>query len=211
MVGLIIKDLYLTAKNFKLYFIIVVIFLACSFVERLYTINSVISFYIFYAYMLIAMIPIVLYALDEQDRWCAYSMTLPVSRREYVSGKYIISIICTVFNILIWLMTRLAPAVSSPLAGAGNTAVPLSMVFSASLLIPVLSLPFVFKFGSAKGRIFSLFFVIVFAVAIGNISTSGLHIDLNEGMITALMYILPLALFAASWLLSIRIYEKKEL
>lgn len=211
MFGLIIKDLYLTAKNFKVYFFIILVFVACSFVKGLDIADGLSGFYLMYAYLLIAMIPLSLYALDEQDRWCAYSMTLPVSRLEYVSGKYIISIICTAFNILILLVTRLASAVSSPLAGAGNTAVPLSMVFSVSLLIPAISLPFAFKFGSAKSRIFSIFFAIAVAVIVENLSSLGINIDISDGLLEALMYILPPALFAASWLLSVRIYEKKEL
>lgn len=211
MIGLIVNDLYLTVKNFKLYFIMVLIFVACSFVEAFSAVNSVISFYIIYAYLLIAMIPMSLYTLDEQSRWCAYSMTMPVSRREYVGGKYIISLMCTAFNVVVWFITRLVSVLSASPASAERAAMPLSVVFATSLLIPVLSLPFAFKFGSAKSRLISIFVVVIFAVGIANLSTSGLHISIDEGVVTALMYLVPLALFIASWALSVRIYNKKEL
>lgn len=214
MIGLIINDLYLTVKNFKVYFILTMVLVVLSFFEGLNSVNSVISFYIIYAYMLIALIPISLCALDEQSRWCTYCMTLPVSRREYVSGKYIISILCAAFNAVIWLIIQMSTIVNksiifSELLGQGR--IPLPLVLALSLFAPALSLPITFKFGSAKGRLINILVVVIFAVGIANLSTSGLHISIDEGVVTALMYLVPLALFIASWALSVRIYNKKEL
>lgn len=211
MIGLIVNDLYLTVKNCRVYFIFTAVFVVCTFVERLNFIDAVISFYIIYSYLLIAMIPMTLYALDERDRWLAYSMTLPVSRQEYVSGKYIIGILFTAFNTVVWLITRIAATINAAHVIPGQEPIPLSSVLALSLLVPALSLPAAFKFGSAKSRVVTIFFIVACAVIVANLSSSGFSIKIDDGLLTALMYILPLLLFAASWVLSVRIYNKKEL
>lgn len=211
MIGLIVNDLYNVVKNFKVYFVFVAVFAVCSFLEQLNSINAVISFYVIYAYMLMSMIPMSLYSLDEQSHWCAYSMTLPVSRREYVSGKYVISIICVAFNTVVWLITRMAAMIKPAYIVQMEGAVPLYLVLALSLFVPALSLPITFKFGSTKSRFITIILVGAFAVVVAKLGGSGLSVNISSGLLTALMYIVPFVLFAVSWVLSIRIYEKKEL
>ena len=86
MKGLILKDLYMAKRYFRIYFVLMLVFCALSFVYD----NAFISAY---PMVLMAMVPINLLAYDENFRWDRYCCALPCSRAQCVSAKYLIVII----------------------------------------------------------------------------------------------------------------------
>ena len=85
MKGLLLKDLYMVVKYCKAYLLIAVVFLAVSLM------GSDNLFFIFYPCLLCGMIPVNLLAYDERSRWPQYCGTLPYTKGQIVSGKYLMA------------------------------------------------------------------------------------------------------------------------
>ena len=81
MKGLLLKDLYMSAKYCRAFIAIVIIFLAVSFW------GDGNAFFIIYPVLLAGIIPTSLISYDERHKWDKYSGTLPYSRAQLVSAK----------------------------------------------------------------------------------------------------------------------------
>lgn len=79
MKGLIIKDLYMLVKYFKLYFLLDVIFIAAALISP-----DNVSF-LAIPVLVSGIVPLTLLAYDERSKWLGYSGTLPYSRSQIVS------------------------------------------------------------------------------------------------------------------------------
>ena len=86
----------------------------------------------------------------------------------------------------------------------------LSLLIVIGLLTPTVLLPLTFRFGVEKGRLFYYFIIGSFCA----LSVTAANISELAGKVSAVpVFVLPIAviiLFILSWLLSIRIYERKE-
>ena len=85
MKGLLLKDWYMVWKYCKYYFLLGIVFFAFSIVED----NM---FFVFYPCLLCGIIPANLLGYDERSRWMQYSGTLPYTRAQIVSAKYLIGL-----------------------------------------------------------------------------------------------------------------------
>ena len=207
MKGLLLKDLYMAAKYCRAFLVIVAIFLAISFFGE----DNI--FFIIYPTMIAGIIPMTLISYDERDKWMLYSGTLPYSKAQLVSVKYLIGLI---FGGSTLLVSMAAAAVRMQLNGYFS----LSELFAtgAALLVlgligPILLLPFVFKFGAEKGRIaFYLMMGIICAIAA---ILAGLGFQtillMNQPGVLGLICGGAILLYILSWRLSILFYRKREL
>lgn len=172
------------------------------------------SFFLFYPCMICGMIPVTLLGYDERNRWNEYSGTLPYSRAELVSVKYLIGLIC---QSAMMLLILLGYVIKNTIAGTFHAEEFLSIVWiliSVSLLATAISLPFIFKFGIEKGRVayYISLGIIAALCVLGSGFVSG---DLTGG--ASAPFALPaacgvsLALYALSWYCSVRFYQKREL
>ena len=167
-------------------------------------------FFLTYPCLLTTMVPMTLISYDEREKWDVFAATLPYSRAQIVSSKYLIGL-CLSAGILA------AAAVGQIFRGT-NEGDPefltmLPILLSACLLAPAILYPFVFRFGAEKGRV--VYYVVIAVVCGGsvvlqNIEVASLLGSLSAGSIPTGMLIAA-AIYAASWLLSIRLYAKREL
>ena len=108
MKGLLLKDWYMMKKYCRYY-----LFCAVGFI-----ILSVMSegnmFFIFYPCLLCGMIPVNLIGYDERSRWMQYSGTMPYTKAQIVSGKYLIGLFS---QLVILLLMGAAHAVKMMIAG----------------------------------------------------------------------------------------------
>ena len=208
MKGLILKDLYMMAKYCRSYLFVAAIFIIVSFFGN----DNL--FFAFYPCLLYGMIPVNLLAYDEQSRFLSYSGTLPYTKAQIVSGKYIIGIIA---QSAILAVTAATQAIKMALNGSFNLSeylVVLLLVFCVSTLVAPLSLPFMFKFGTEKGRM--VYFFMVGIVCAGGFASSALLENGSFAESTGFGGFLPwlcavcLAVYALSWYLSIVFYRKRE-
>lgn len=204
MKGLIRKDFYLLWSYCRL----IPLFLLAFIVFSTFSSDGQSPFFNYYPCILSSTLPVNLLAYDDAERWLTYCDTLPVTRRQYVSGKYIMSLLCdgTVF-----LLSAIAAVIRLSRSGAFYPADlfnQLAVLATISLLSSALVMPPIFKFGAQKGRIVFIGVIGIFCGLTAILDTpdlSGLSLPIG------LLPILATVIFAASWLLSIRLYKKREI
>ena len=204
MKGLLRKDFYLLWNYCRL----MPLFLLAFIVFSAFFPDGQSPFFIFYPCILSSVLPANLLSYDDTEHWLTYCDTLPVTRRQYVFGKYIISLIC---GGTIFLLSAVAAVIRLSRSGAFNPADlagQLAVLATVCLVSSALVMPPIFKFGVQKGR-FVYIAVIGFSCGLSAIldtpELSGISLPIG------LLPILAAVIFAASWLLSIRFYEKREI
>ena len=204
MRGLLWKDCRLLRSYCRSVVLLIVIFLAVA-------LTSSNTFFFIYPCLIVSMLPMTLYSCDEKERFCSYSLTLPVSRRQYVSAKYLLGLVCTAAMIV---LSVIACLVKFRLGGgfSGQTLTGLLVVAVAlSFTAPAICFPLLFRFGADKGRTLYLVVIGVACAISGFFAYSQSMRTALVGGIGAVAVAVPLLLYAASWLLSIRLYEKRDL
>ena len=206
MRGLLLKDWYLIKKYCWMLYLMDVLFIALS----LFATDSV--FIYTYPYLFAGFIPMTLYAYDEREKWKAYAAALPVSRRQYVSGKYIMGL----FSIAAILLLSVSAHTVAYLTVPGRTMDYLSLLpvcATMGFFAPTITLPLMFRFGAEKARI--AYIVVIAGIAsmtsvllgsgslVAKLETVSLH--------PALVYAAAPVLYLLSWALSMAIYEKRDL
>ncbi len=202
MKGLLTKDLYMTLKYCKFLFLADIVFIAISFVSKE---NAL---FMLFPILFSGMIPITLLSMDERCGWTVYSGTLPYSRGQLVSAKYIAGpVIAAVFaavilGLMILRMTFFGEVdIAEALISVGT-------VFAASMLLPALCMPFCFRFGTEKGRI--VYFIVIFLLtaAVGGFTKGGSVPENLKGIVPIIPAAIAL-LYAVSWVISIALYRRK--
>lgn len=207
MKGLLLKDFYLSWRYCRAFLVIVAVFLAVSFTGD----DNI--FFLIYPIMIASVIPMTLVSYDEHDKWTAYSGTLPYTRAQLVSTKYLVGM-C--FGSVAFLISMAATTVRMMLGG-GFVLEQFAVVGTALLVLgclgPALILPYVFKYGAEKGRIAFYITVGVFSGVAAVLAGMGFQIQTVAHGLWPLAVVagVALALYALSWWLSIRFYQKREL
>ena len=209
MKGLLLKDFYMAAKYCRTYILNGVVFIAVSFAGS----NSENMFFVFYPCLLCGMIPVNLLAYDERSRWLEYSGTLPYTKAQIVSGKYLIGIIVQGAMLL---AVGLSQAVRMHLAGTfrlGEFALFMATIFAMATITSSITLPFMFRWGVEKGRI-AYYCMIGFVCAAGYLGsvlfTGSTRLAVSQGALMAILTLTGIAVYAASWLAAIALYRKRE-
>ena len=207
MKGLLLKDLYMAAKYCRAYVFITVVFLAISFFsdENL--------FFIFYPCLLAGMVSVNLLAYDERSKWTLYSGTLPYSKAQIVSGKYLIGLFS---QLAVLILTGIVQAIIMQRDGGFvllDFSQTMMLLLTMSFATTSLSLPIIFKWGVEKGRI-------AHAVVIGMVCAGSTIAAMSFGMeqqmgaslgsLLPVLFAVSIAIYALSWYLSIVFYRKRE-
>jgi ABC-2 type transport system permease protein len=207
MKGLLLKDLYMVSGYCRAFLLIVAVFLAVSFFGD----DNV--FFVVYPVMVAGIIPVTLISYDERDKWLQYSGTLPYTRSQLVSSKYLIGLI---FGVAAFAISMVATAVRMLMQGYFSVREFLTMgmiLLVLGLIGPMLLLPFIFKFGAEKGRI--AFYVMLGIICAAGTVLAGFGVQtvfsLNSLWIFVVICGIALALYALSWRVSIQIFLKREL
>ena len=210
MKGLLLKDFYMAMKYCRAYVVIAVVF-------SLLSIWGNTSFLLAYPVLLASVIPVNLISYDEKSRWSSYSGVFPYSRQQLVSVKYLMALIFLAFAIVLVLIGQIARMLLNNTFAVNVVLSLVALLPAMGILAPSLMLPAIFKFGAEKGRI--VFYVIIcgFCGVFGVLGAIGEEADLANLMISMQSWLIPVitsvsvVLLAASWLLSIKVYRKKEI
>lgn len=208
MKGLLLKDFYNTVKYCKQYILILIIFFAVSLSQA----TSV--FFMLYPVVLISMIPVTLMIYDETEHWNTYCMAMPYTRAEIVSVKYMEGLIGAV---IMAVFTIICQTVRFCMEGSNIEIWGISQLFisvmAISVLPAVIILPMNFHFGTTKGRITQIVTICLICAVLGILTASNvdimdfMQIKVNDGVLLAAAALL----YAASWLLSIKLYQRRDL
>ena len=148
MKALLVKDFYMAAKYCRSYLLIAAIFIGIMIMND----GNMNMFYVVYPCLLCGMIPVNLLSYDERSGWIKYSAALPYTKLQIVSGKYLIGLIMQGAMLIV---TSIAQAIKMSVQGSfelGSYLLVMVTVLLLSVLSSSLSLPFVFKLGTEKGR-----------------------------------------------------------
>ena len=208
MKGLLLKDWYMVKKYCRAYLLIAIVFIAISFFSN----DNM--FFVFYPCLLCGMIPVNLLAYDERSHWMQYSGTLPYTKTQIVSGKYLIGLLA---QLTVLAATGIAHGVKMYAAGnfvLGDFAVLMLLMLIVSTLSSSICLPFVFKLGVEKGR--TAYYVMVGFVCGASVLASSilrgqLMGEIQPDLILGLLAIVGISVYILSWYLSVVFFKKKEI
>ena len=208
MKGLLLKDLYMMKKNLRSWIVMMLVFIGVS------CMDSDTLFFVFYPCMLSGMIPVSLLGYDERGKWDVYAGTLPCSKAQIVSAKYLIGLMV---HGGVLLLTAVAQGVRMVVMDSFILSEYLAMTGMLVMLgcaSAAITLPFMFKFGVEKGRM-------AYYVMVGIISGSSVFLpryfrpelaqQVSLNGVLAIAVVVIIGLYILSWRLSIRFYEKREL
>ncbi len=207
MKGLLLKEWYMMRKYCRVYLLITLVFLAVSFVSN----NNI--FFSFYPCLLCGMIPVNLLSYDERSGWIRYSGTLPYTKSQIVSAKYLVGLFSLV---AVWAATSIVQTIKMSLndgfvsGGYVMTLLTMSILTAACFSV---CLPLVFKFGTEKGRIVYYIMICLFcggsAVA-SQFFTGKLEKEFAPNLLFIGLSLIGIGIYALSWYLSIVIYKRRE-
>ncbi|TQR34353.1 ABC-2 transporter permease [Lysinibacillus sphaericus] len=202
MINLILKDVLIQKKLILFYIATIILYLwagvpSLLFLGFLYSVIFILN----------------AFAYDEKDNANILLNSLPYTRKEIVSSKYIGSLIfTTIFVFMIYVGDFL-------INGKGNLFIWKEMLLIIGLVMVVISLmfPFSYKFKTqylliALSVLFGIYMLsISLLVPINDIlrELARKFLTLQETQMYVVASITVIILFIGSWLLSIRIYERK--
>mgnify|MGYP005764784117 FL=1 len=211
MMGLIKKDVYLSLSMLKSYVVVAAVF-------ALLTMTGIydISFFVTYLSVMCIMIPVNLFAYDEQARWDKYAAALPAGRAGMVKARYLFTILICFGTLGFALLLQLIVALFTGVQGQERTDLLLSGLLPTAygIFMNAVLLPLLFKFGSQKGRIY---LILALGVGVGVIfgGLTGLKkMGIPLSALTVPFFALPVAgllVLMPSYLLSKRILFQKDL
>ena len=208
MKGLLYKDFLMAWKYCRLYLMITVIFLALFFFVTDYW------FFFIYPGILFGLIPVNLLAYDEHSRWKIFGLTLPFSRAQLVSAKYLMGLLpVTALTVFCSTVFGIANLLRNSFSWS-DMGFFIFGVFFLPLMFSIVSLPVFFKFGVEKGRMISLLIVggtcaisVVYSVFLKDYFTVAMP-SITPTLLVIVGAII-LVLYALSWKLSIVFYQKR--
>lgn len=207
MKGLLLKDFYMMLKYCRSYVLMAAIFIAISYAD------SENMFFAFYPCLLCGMIPASLLSYDERSHWLQYSGTLPYTKAQLVSAKYLIGLMTQLVVLLLTAVVQgLRMAREGSFTAAGFASM-LALILLLSMLASAISLPFMFKLGVEKGR--AAYYVMIGVICAGGAMGSALLREatlLTGGMQLALplLCVAGAGIYALSWVWSVKLFERRE-
>ena len=208
MKGLLLKDWYMMKKYCRSY-----IFIATAFIA-LALFSSDNMFFIFYPCLLCGMIPVNLLGYDERSRWMQYSGTLPYTKTQIVSAKYLIGLLT---QAALLIVTGISQGLKMTAAGNfvfGEFVVLMLLMLVVATLTSSISLPFIFKLGVERGR--TAYYVMIGFVCGASVLASSyfrgqLVAEIKPNLLLAILAVAGIGIYILSWYVSIVYFNKREI
>jgi hypothetical protein len=208
MTGFILKDLLTLRRYLKLIALATVVFAVMAwYLDNAAVMSVMIA-------MQFAMLPVTSFAYDQQARWEWFAQTLPVSRREIVAGKYVLSIVSVAAGTIIGIgLASVVSLLKGEPADPRDIALTGGFIIAASLFFLSVMIPLIFKFGVEKSR-FMIWAVAGAAALIAvlmKLPVPDWLVKASPGAILGAALIGAMAAMAVSFFASKAIYESRDL
>ena len=205
MKGLLLKDLYMLRSYCLRILLIILLFLGVFVIG-----SSEVSFYLVFPCMFAGILPMTILAYDEREKWNVCAATLPVSKAQLVTVKYLL---VPVLLVPAGLLGLAAVLIKDPLMTALrlNT---LATGFALGMLAPAIILPFCFLLGVEKGRL-AYYAILGLLIAAGSILTSrGIALPMPTGLAflnsPAALPMIAFVLLLISWRVTVALCQRRE-
>lgn len=207
MLGLITKDLLCLKKSGLKMLVILMIYAV------IFSSSGGFSFLSAMIIVISTMMILNTFAYDELSKWDYYALSLPVSKKQIVLSKYLLTVLLDLFGILLSVTITL-------FARQWNTESFLEFYALActALILTAILLPLLYKFGTQKARIWMFILFLTPTAAVLLLNRMGLHLsaaaNVSDATVERFVYfLLPAAvlLFVISFFLSYGIFRDKEI
>lgn len=207
MRGLFLKDWYVMWKIGKATLFLCVLFTVIA------ALNNGNMFYLVYPGIITGMFPMTLMAYEEKEKWNVFAQTLPFSRKKIVSEKYIFSLI---MNLSLVTLVAVSQAIAMTVCGRfviGDWLMMLAIITAVMLFTSSVYMPFVFKVGVEKARLL-YYFLIGILCSISTTTFIMADFDfisyISGSLLTVILLGVCVIIYAASWMLSVWFYNKRQ-
>lgn len=205
MLGFVKKDLFLLRSNVKTALFILIVYIGLAVMGNI-DISIIIP-------MLSLILFLSTFSYDEYNNYLAYSSSLPGGRKNYVMGKYVAILFITILLSIITVILMFILSYTSNINIISSLENMCGVVLGLFIVIAVL-FPLMFKYGAQKARM--VLFVIFGALyaTISIIEKIKLNIFKSSFLINYGLYIfivISILSLIISYLISLKIYNKKEL
>lgn len=208
MKALLLKDWYMMKKDCRWYLLLAVLFSTVSlFSDGNY-------FLTFYPCLLCGMIPVSLLGYDEKSGWMQYSATMPYTKAQLVSAKYLVGLLA---QGVMMFISGIIHCIKPMIDGNFNFAefgVFMLLFFVIATFAPSISMPFVFKCGVEKGRMgyyIMVGFVCAASLIARDVLSGHLAAEIQPNAALIVVAVVGIGLYILSWYKSIAYFKKREL
>ena len=181
------------------------------------------TFFVGYIAILCSFMTLTTFNYDEFENGSSYLMTLPVSRRDYIFGKYLFGVLITmipfaVASILSWIIL----VVQGTEMRFAEYLLSITLSLPMAFLLLALEIPLQVKFGQEKSKMITVILVGGMSAGMGIISFLNELADINgieavnsivglgTGVLALLIVTVLILLMLLSYKISCRFMEKKE-
>lgn len=207
MKGLLLKDWYAIKSYFRAFFLMDIIFIVGS----CFAYGNL--FFLIYPCIFSGMISMSLIAYEEKEKWNIYAGTLPYSKAQLVSSKYVVSLFIGLLTILAMSSVQVGMMLYKHEFNLFTILNFITILLPVSLLPTAILLPFVYRFGAEKGRIIYYIVIAVFCGSVGflgGIKDYNLSVSKNYNF-DVIAFLAAVLIFGVSWLLSVKFYQNREI
>lgn len=221
MKGLLYNDYMSIQKVLKTVAIIVVLFGTLAIMS-----GNVMFAASYIEIVFVLMVPINIFYADEKNKWEQYAFTMPISKKQYVLEKYIFFLIVQLFGYILSYIIVLCAYLHNKTSVDNDIFAMINVVSAVSMLLAILGIPILLKWGAEKGRIALIAIMIIPLILIKALESShkltgvldafGKYIvdtkivEVFEDTYGLILFIPMFILYGISYLLSLQIYKKKE-
>lgn len=163
--------------------------------------------------MVLPMFAISSFSYDEQCKWERYAASMPLSRLQIVGEKYLLAILLLAGSMILGVGLVFGANLVYPI-DIFQELFTLSVVWLYALFGLSLLLPLIFRFGAEKSRLMMLLVYLLPVMAfllLAEKFPQMLQLAINPVLLLTVLAAAVFGLFGLSYLLSTKIYRKKEL
>lgn len=207
MKGLIIKDL-LNLKKYSKSVVGIFLFLTVYSIMLKDTLFLTVMIPLYFTMMIITS-----FTCDDMTKWDSYALSMPITRKEMVSSKYLLALILQVIGTGISIViTIIISSILVDMIERDQIKILAAIIGIVILFVSIL-LPLIYKFGVEKSRIIILAVYSIPMVLVVLLGKAGLTPPTEE-QIMSVIYLFPIILIlaiAASFMISCKIYMDKDM
>ena len=211
MKGLLLKDFYVLSKYARSVFLILLFYVLIA------AFNESVTFLISILVLFINLLSLNTFYYDEAAKWEHYALCLPVSRKQVVLSKYLLSL----FLMLgVTAAAILCIGVFDGLLQRGDVIKDMQYLLATvgiTLCLLSFGIPIYYKFGPEKGRILLMALVFVpvaLFYAISRLLPDNLLLQMvqypEQFVVIPFLPVIGIVCFAVSFGVSLGIYKRKE-